>query len=328
MSCRLALGACVVLMSFVSTGVTAQQRQRVDAHMHTTAANRIRGEVPICVGTLDPELGGVLPFQADDPRWERCSRILTSVGTREELMARTLELYEHYNVVAAVGSDVTPEASVDWQRQVPYVLIPGWGFTPGVVPVDSVRSLLESGSVAFLGEFSFQYQGISPGDSVVAPYLALAEELDVPVGAHMGPGFPGGAVRASRNYRGRYGDPLLWDEPLAQHPNLRVVIQHAGWPWLDSTLSLLFTFPNVYVDVGQVAWLLPRAEFHRYLRALVEAGFERRIMWGSDGFLWPDAIGISIEALESAPFLSEAAKQAIFYENAVRFYRLEALLGR
>ena len=308
---------------FVVPQCGAQQRPRVDAHMHTTAENRIRGGVPICIGTLDPELGGVSPFRRDDPRWETCSRVEVSVRTRAELMSRTQELYDRYNVVAAVGSDVTAEAALDWQQAVPYVVIAGWGFSPGRVSVDSVRNVLSGGSLGFLGEFSWQYQGISPADSVVAPYLALAAEFDVPVGTHMGPGFPGGAVAASRAYRGRLGDPLLWEEPLARHPDLRVVIQHAGWPWLESTLSLLFTFPNVYVDVGQVAWLLPRAEFHRYLEALVKAGFEKRIMWGSDGFLWPSAIEISIEAIEAAAFLTEEAKQAIFYDNAVRFYRLE-----
>lgn len=321
----LAVGLAVASL-IVPQASGGQERQRVDAHMHTTAENRIRGGVPICIGTLDPERGGLLPFDPDDPRWEACSRIEMSVRSRAELMARTRELYERYNVVAAVGSDVTAEAALDWQVSVPYVVVPGWGFTPGRVPVDSVREVLSDGKVRFLGEFSWQYQGISPADSVVEPYLALAEDLDLPVGTHMGPGFPGGAVQASPNYRGRLGDPALWEEPLARHPNLRVVIQHAGWPWLESTLSLLFSYPNVYVDLGQIAFLLPRAEFHRYLEALVTAGFEKRVMWGSDGFLWPNAIEISIEAIESAPFLTEEAKQAIFYDNAVRFYRLADLL--
>lgn len=322
---RPAAGLLVTVLLMPSPSA-AQVRERIDAHMHTTAENRIRGGVPICVGALDPELGGVLPFDPDDPRWRACSRVEVSVGSRSELMSRTQELYDHYNVVAAVGSDVSPEAALEWQASVPYVLIPGWSFGPGRVPVDSVRKVLAGGSIRFLGEFSWQFQGISPADSIVEPYLALAEEFDVPIGTHMGPGFPGGAVKAAPNYRGSLGDPALWEEPLARHPDLRVVIQHAGWPWLESTLSLLFSYPNVYVDVGQIAFLLPRAEFYRYLEGLVTAGFEKRVMWGSDGFLWPNAIEISIEAIESAPFLTEEAKQAIFYDNAVRFFRLADLL--
>ena len=42
-----------------------------------------------------------------------------------------------------------------------------------------------------------------------------------------------------------------------------------------------------------------RAEFHAYLEALVRAGFGKRIMIGSDYMIWPEAIGIAIEGIES-----------------------------
>jgi hypothetical protein len=45
-------------------------------------------------------------------------------------------------------------------------------------------------------------------------------------------------------------------------------------------------------------------------------------MYGSDQMFWPKAIGASIEAVESAPFLSEEQKRDIFYNNAARFLRL------
>lgn len=37
---------------------------------------------------------------------------------------------------------------------------------------------------------------------------------------------------------------------------------------------------------------------------------------------WPEAIGLAVDAVESAPFLSRAEKRDIFYGNAVRFLRL------
>ncbi len=37
---------------------------------------------------------------------------------------------------------------------------------------------------------------------------------------------------------------------------------------------------------------------------------------------WPDAIGLAIEGIESAAFLTEAQKQDILHDNAVRFYKL------
>lgn len=70
--------------------------------------------------------------------------------------------------------------------------------------------------------------------------------------------------------------------------------------------------------------MIPRAEFHEYLRRLMQAGFGKRLMFGSDQMFWPDAIGIAVEAIESAPFLSEEEKRDIFYNNAARFLRLGA----
>jgi hypothetical protein len=42
---------------------------------------------------------------------------------------------------------------------------------------------------------------------------------------------------------------------------------------------------------------------------LVEAGFSKRIMYGSDQMQWPQSIGPSIEAIELAPFLTRAEER-------------------
>jgi hypothetical protein len=46
-------------------------------------------------------------------------------------------------------------------------------------------------------------------------------------------------------------------------------------------------------------------------------------MYGSDQMIWPDAVGLSIETIEEADFLTEEQKKDIFYNNAARFLRLE-----
>ena len=109
---------------------------------------------------------------------------------------------------------------------------------------------------------------------------------------------------------------------LVRHPNLRIWIAHAGWPILDDMVALLHAYPQVYVDTGAINWLIPRAEFHAYLKRLVNAGFWSRIMFGSDQMYWPDAIRLAIEGVESVDFLSEEQKRDIFYNNAVRFFHL------
>jgi predicted TIM-barrel fold metal-dependent hydrolase len=54
----------------------------------------------------------------------------------------------------------------------------------------------------------------------------------------------------------------------------------------------------------------------------VEAGFGKRIMFGSDAMVWPQTIPIAIQSIESADFLTSEQKRDIFYNNAARFLRL------
>jgi hypothetical protein len=37
--------------------------------------------------------------------------------------------------------------------------------------------------------------------------------------------------------------------------------------------------------------------------------------------VWRDAIGLAIEGVESAPFLSDGQRRDIMYPNAMRFFR-------
>ena len=91
---------------------------------------------------------------------------------------------------------------------------------------------------------------------------------------------------------------------------------------LDDLLAVLYAHPQVYVDIGVIVYILPRAEFYRYLKTIVEAGYGKRVMFGSDQMVWPGVIERAVEVIEQAPFLSEEQKRDILYNNAARFLRL------
>jgi predicted TIM-barrel fold metal-dependent hydrolase len=190
--------------------------------------------------------------------------------------------------------------------------------------VSKLRQEFAAHRLGALGEVLAQLHGIAPTDPRLEPYWAMAEELDIPVGYHIGlapPGvnYPGLSHLFAPRYRMALSDPLLLEDVLVRHPKLRVYVMHAGWPMLDSTLGLLYAHPQVYVEVG---WLdrLPRQEYHRYLKRLVDAGFGERILFGSDAIpeTWP---GTAIEAIEAAGFLTVEQKRNIFFNNAARFLR-------
>ena len=91
---------------------------------------------------------------------------------------------------------------------------------------------------------------------------------------------------------------------------------------IDDLIAVMWAHPQVYASVGAIGYVLPRAEFHRYLRRIVEAGLGNRVMFGTDQMVWPEAIERALDAIESAPFLSEWQKRDILFNNAARFFRL------
>jgi hypothetical protein len=191
-----------------------------------------------------------------------------------------------------------------------------------------VRGEVLAGRIKAFGEVLSQFLGLAPGDSRLAPYWTLAEEFDVPFGIHMAPAPPGIAYakspmpRSHPEFKVALGDPLLLEEVLLRHQRLRLFVMHAGWPRLESMLALLSAHPNVYLDTGglQSDRIVPRAGYYTYLRSLVENGFGKRIMFGSD---FPDQVAMGIDAIAAADFLSAEQKADILCNNAARFLRLE-----
>ncbi|MGH8203250.1 MAG: amidohydrolase family protein, partial [Steroidobacteraceae bacterium] len=192
-----------------------------------------------------------------------------------------------------------------------------------------LRELHAEGALEVLAEVTNQYLGIGPSDPRFEPYLAVAEEIDIPVGIHVGTGPPGAPYLGLPGYRAALHSALTLEDALLRHPRLRVYVMHAGWPMLDDLLAVMWAHPQVYAEVGGIAFALPRAEFHRFLRRIVEAGFGKRVLFGSDQMVWPGLIERAIEAIETAPFLTPGQKRDIFYGNAARFLRLpESVITR
>lgn len=249
----------------------------------------------------------------------------TTANTDAERERLTLEQLQRHNVVLGLVSG--PEAAMASMRSRGGARIWAGAFlgddpaTP-LPPPDTLRAAFASGDLKVLGEIGAQYHGLNPSDAWFEPYLALAEEFDIPVGIHTGLAPPGAAYACCKDFSVTLGNPAMLEPMLKRHPRLRVWLMHAGWPYLQETKAILYMYPQVYADVAVIDWIIPRAEFHQYLEALVTAGLGDRLMFGSDQMVWPEAIGQAIEGVDSAPFLDAAQKRAIFHDNAARFLRL------
>jgi hypothetical protein len=317
-------GLLVVLLS-LSPALAQAEEPVIDMHLHAHGAD-LNGPPPthICPGGETPTHDPARPWPEVFGEWLRnppCMEPLRGSASDDELMTETLGILRRRNVFGVTSGPYLER----WREAGGERIIPalGFGFTFRPDTADEVRELLASGRYSVFAEVAIQYAGVSPDDPKFEPYLAAAEELDVPVGIHIGTGPPGApAMPGLGDYRARLHSALVLEEALVRHPELRVYVMHAGWPMLDDMLALMWAYPRVHVDTGALCFVLPRKEFHRYFRRIVEAGFGKRIMFGSDQMNWPGAIESCIDAIDSADFLSREQKRDVLYNNAARFLRL------
>ena len=90
----------------------------------------------------------------------------------------------------------------------------------------------------------------------------VAKELDIPVWIHVGTGPPGAPYLGFREYRARLHSALTMEDVLLlRHPRRWVYLRHAGDPFLDEFLALMYVHPQVYVDVGAIVFALHRPAF-------------------------------------------------------------------
>jgi uncharacterized protein len=258
-----------------------------------------------------------------------CDKPVAPAATTQEAMDQTIEIMKRRNIIGMVSGE--PALMERWLQAAPDRIIPGSDFrlpgTPGhkhTAPrtVDELRKLHAAGKLKVLGEVMAQYEGVDANDARLEPYFALAEELDIPVAFHLGPGEPGTPYGPDPAYRASGGNPLQLEPVLLRHPRLRIYVMHAGYPFADDMRALMFSHPQVYVDVGSIVYSEPRPAFYRFLQEIVEAGYGDRILFGSDQMIWPGIIEPAIQSIEDAPFLSAAQKRDILYNNAARFLRL------
>jgi predicted TIM-barrel fold metal-dependent hydrolase len=323
----------LTLLLILPTMVCAQEKQVlrvakklpiIDMHIHAdTMEDFGGGNLSICLGD------GKLVFPAIDPKSEfklkdmvRCERTVKSSSSDTALKAETVAELKRHNIrrAVALGDLVTV---TDWVSVDPDRLIPSLNFSDRTVAPETYRALFKAGKFKMFGEIGAQYRGFSPADPVYAKYFALAEELDIPVGIHMGEGPPGGIHTVGPpTYRVSLGSPLLLEDLIVRHPKLRIYVMHYGSPLVDEMIAMMYSHPNLYVDISCNNWAFPRKQFYDHLERMIDAGFEKRILFGSDQMAWPATIGKAIETVEKAPFLSEQQKRDIFYNNAARFLRL------
>jgi predicted TIM-barrel fold metal-dependent hydrolase len=125
-----------------------------------------------------------------------------------------------------------------------------FGLSHVVDPREGMRAVrLVEELVQFDGYRLIRMLGLQTGlyynDPAYYPVYAKCVELGVPVGLNVG--FPGPQVPS------KYQDPMAVDDVAAFFPELTIILQHGGEPWVDTCVKLMVKWPNVHYMTSAIA---------------------------------------------------------------------------
>lgn len=233
---------------------------------------------------------------------------------------RVLAQLQRYNIIGVLTAEQAQSVSA-WRQAAPARIIPSHlpldPLRIDAATVARVKAMQAAGTLAMLGEVGAQPDGVALDDPRMDAFWQLAVALDLPVGIHLGAATASAGPHLATSFA-----PRTVARVLARHPQLRVYLMLAGEPDLQALLPMLEAHPQLYVDVGLLAHAHARPVVYDDLRAIVDAGFGDRVMFGSGNRVWPESVGHAIETVNRAPFLDADQKRDIFYNNAARFLRL------
>ena len=119
-------------------------------------------------------------------------------------------------------------------------------------------------------------------DKAVYPFYELAMELDIPIYFHHSHMFI-----EPKYCPLKYARIWLLDDVIIDFPDLRINVEHMGYPWTEELLSIMSRSPNVYTDIAQFISPYPPSRgrlllLARNLAMARDYGVLDRVFYGSD----------------------------------------------
>ncbi len=239
------------------------------------------------------------------------------------------DMYEEWGS-AAPGRLVRGVSFPCWRDQTGAYFVCDWGAT-GFPDLGWLRAEAEAGRLNHLGEMSFIYSGVAPTDERMDPYWALADEFGLPVLVHANrgppPDHPMRKMGCCPQFNADLSNPETLRPVLKKHPNLKIVLQHFGFPplpmlggidYIEESIALMRNYPNVMAEMSTFH-SVPFISTDRHaavVHRLKEEGLLDRLMFATDN--WPAEPVIA--KYRAMTFLTEDEYRGIMHRNAVRLF--------
>src|SRR3989344_1974375 len=162
------------------------------------------------------------------------------------------------------------------------------------------------------------YEYFNPSEEKCVPIFKLAEKMKVPVMIHTGDtqGDPDLKPKV------KYARPHYIDEVAVEFPNVKIIIAHAGNPWVHDAAEIAYKNHNVFLDVS--GWFVGKLEkkslgaMTHNLNFVLSFVAVDKVMYGSH---WP-----LVQMADYMNFIKRTAKidktelQKLMYKNALKVF--------
>ena len=199
-----------------------------------------------------------------------------------------------------------------WKRH-PKRIIQCWGtldpFKGELAIRQAKKAVQELGFIGF--HFHPIMQHFAVDDTRFYPLFEVINELKAAVMVDVGTTGMGAGLPGGMGARIRHAHPASIDNLAADFPNLKILMAHPGWPWVDEATAVALHKGNVFWEMS--GWA-PK-HFPGNLKIDMRARLQDKVMFGSDYPSMPyerilrewNELGYKDEVLEK-----------IFHKNAER----------
>ncbi|NHI92034.1 MAG: amidohydrolase [Candidatus Lokiarchaeota archaeon] len=207
---------------------------------------------------------------------------------------------------------------MEWVKHSPDVFIPFYNPPERATESESIQDVVERVVVTnkikgFKIMLPFRKKKLN--DKVIFPVLEIAEKHDLPLLFHTGYPPPGTKKQVLT-----YSNPVHLEELIGNFSKLKIIIAHMGYPWVDIAISLAVQYPNIYMDISNLTYMMPNRLKELILRAKEVIG-TNKILFGSDGFT-PEMIEIAKSYFNDIDYLNDTDINNILGNNAKKLLKL------
>jgi predicted TIM-barrel fold metal-dependent hydrolase len=155
---------------------------------------------------------------------------------------------------------------------------------------------------------------LRPNDKRWYPVYTKCQALGIPVTIHA-------SINFSVDRTMDYSRPIYIDEVACDFPELTIVANHGGWPWVTEMVAVAWKHPNVYIEIGAVSpkYIGTPGTGWDPLMVYGNSLLQDKVLFATDNMLPPKRCVEELRALA----LKDAVKDKWLGGNAARLLGLE-----